>query len=456
MIEVRAFRALVYEPDRVGGVGAVGDLSRVLAPPYDVIDEAQRVELERRHPYNVVRLELPRGGSAWGPYDAAARLLREWEAQGVLRRDPQEAMWIHTHEFPLPNGEPGDGSQGGAGGAGDAGGAASEVPRVRLRTGLWAAVRLVEFERRVVLPHEHTLPAPKADRLALLRACRVQCSPVFFVAEDPSGELAALLTGAAAGPPSFAAEFPAGERHRVWRAGRELANRLTELLSETTLLIADGHHRYETALAFRDETRASSRPLPGAEFVLGHIVSERDPGLVLFPTHRVLAGVADLDSARILERAARWFAISELASSDSRAVLAALEAAGRAGRAALALLMPGTGSVILLEARRQAEERVAAPLRGIPVVALHQVFLPEVLGLGEAEQRREGFIGYTRDAEEALRAVREGSAQLACLVLPPRFAQLRAAARAGFRFPPKTTYFAPKVPTGIALRPLDV
>lgn len=427
MAEVRAFRALVYDRARVG------DLGRVLAPPYDVIDPAQRAELAARHPHNAVRLILPEGEP--DRYTAAARLLRSWVDSGALVREREPAVWVHAHEFAL---------EGGPAGA-----------ERRVRAGVWAAVRLVELDRGVVLPHERTLAAPKADRLALLRACRVQLSPVFFVAEDPEGRLAALVGEATREPAHATAEFPEREWHSVWRQGGRFAERWGRLLSGSRLLIADGHHRYETALAFRDEARASGGALPGADFVLGYIVSERDPGLVLRPTHRTLSGLADFDAARALERAAAWFEVADLAADDAAPALAALEASTASGRAAFAAWLRGRARPVRLTLRPEAEAELPATLRGAAVSTLHDVLLPRVFGLDAESQRRGGHLAYTRDAADAVRRVQANEAQAAFLLAPPTFEQLRAAATAGERFPQKTTYFTPKVPTGIAFRPVD-
>ncbi|MGH7546135.1 MAG: DUF1015 family protein, partial [Gemmatimonadota bacterium] len=274
MALVRPFTALVYDRARV-------ELGRVLAPPYDVIDAADRARLAARDPHNVVRLILPEDGPE--KYARAATLLEEWVREKILVRGPESAVWVHAHEFDAPQG-------GGAGGG------------ARLtRAGVWAAVRLVELDGGVVLPHERTFAGPKADRLALLRACRTQLSPIFFIAEDPSGGIADAVASLAEEKPDAVAEFPAGERHAVRRLTGARAAGLAGLLGSGRLLIADGHHRYETALAFRDEVRESGAKLPGADFVLACIVSERDEGLRLLPTHRTVAWLPALEPETALE-----------------------------------------------------------------------------------------------------------------------------------------------------------
>lgn len=425
---VRPFRALIYDRARVADPG------RVLAPPYDVIDAAQRAELAARDPRNVVHLILPEDGA--DRYARAAARLREWIEEGALVRERTPALWVHAHEFDLP----------GRGASGR-----------RTRTGVWAAVRLVELDRGEILPHERTLAGPKADRLALLRACRTQLSPIFFIAEDPSGGVAEAIAATVSQTPDTVCEFPAGERHTLRRVTGAAAEGLAGLLGRGTLLIADGHHRYETALAFRDEVREAKEGgrFPGAELVLAYIVSERDPGLVLLPTHRTLAGLLEFDAVRVVERVRQWFDVSELRATDTGGLVRALERGDPGRGATFVAWLRGQRSAVLLRLRVEAASRLPEALRDVPVAALHDVFLPEVFGLDAERQRQGGHLAFTRDADEALRRVRDGDAQAAFFLLPPTFAQLRAAAAAGARFPQKTTYFAPKVPTGIALRPLD-
>jgi uncharacterized protein (DUF1015 family) len=421
MAELRPFRALVYNPARVGPLGAVW------APPYDVIGPAERAALAARHPHNVVRLILPEG--APDPYAAAAARLADWVAQGILVREREPSVRVHAHAHGPPGAE-------------------------RTRTGLWAALRLEPFERGVVLPHERTMPGPKADRLALWRACRTQLSAVFLVAEDPEGAWADALAQVARRPPDETAEFPEGERHRIWRVAGDAADALTAALRDARLLIADGHHRYETALALREIAQTEGWTGAAPDYVLAYVVSERDPGLEVQPTHRVLARSVGAVPAAWLERAETWFDVELRPEGSSATILEALGAVGPA-RAAFAAVLRDVRGWALLAVRPDAERELAPPLRSVGVAALHDLFLPRVAGLDPEAQRAGDRIAYTRDADEAVGRVRAGEADAAFLVRPPSFAQMREAALAGERMPPKTTYFAPKVPTGVALRPLD-
>ena len=233
MADIVPFLGIRYDPVRVG------DLSRVLAPPYDVIGEAERAALEARHPQNVVRIELPRGeGDA--RYAEAARLLGDWMAEGVLRADPKPAFYVYEQQFTLPQ----------------------AAGRIYTRRGFFAAVRLEPFERRVILPHEKTLAGPKEDRLKLMRATRTQISPIFGLFRDADGGAREIIDGATAASAALDATTADGVRHRLWRLGDPAAIAgLVRLLADKQILIADGHHRYETLL--RARSRAARARLRG-------------------------------------------------------------------------------------------------------------------------------------------------------------------------------------------------
>ncbi|MGD2152434.1 MAG: DUF1015 domain-containing protein [Gemmatimonadales bacterium] len=409
---VAPLRALRYRSDRVGGLGAA------LAPPYDVIGPEQAAELRRRSAHNIVHITNPVGE---GPerYERAARTLESWVEEGVLGRAERPAVYLHKHHF-------------------------SFVDRSLTRTGLWAALRLAAYDEGVVLPHERTMKGPKTDRLALMRACRAQLSPVFFICSDADARVAALLSDLAEGEPTERAEFPPGQAHEVWCVEREEAlDGLASILDEQVFLIADGHHRYETALAYRDELGAAGAAgghRAAHEYLLAYIVPESDPGLLLLPTHRTIGG-EPLDWNAAVLNASTDFEITRLSDVDSAPVQQALER--EAGRPTFVLVARDAAAGWLMRLR----ESVA--LSGISSVALHDAFLSSCLGLSGEDQLRR--IGYVKEAGEALGAVRSGAVQAAALLAAPRIAQVREAAAAGERLPAKTTYFWPKAPTGLAI-----
>lgn len=368
MPHLKPFRALRYD------AGAVGTLDRVVAPPHDVIDEAARQRLLAASPYNAVRLVRP------DDVDEAARLLAEWRSDGILRREERPAVWILEEEFPGPDGFP------------------------LTRRGIVARVRLEPYERRVVLPHERTFSRSKSRRLPLLRATRTKLSPVLFLHEGPGPE--------PAGAPLVEAELD-GVRSRLWRID-DLAEAERVLgLVRGRLLIADGHHRYETALRFHEEDGSEE-----TAHVLAVLVALDDEGLEIFPTHRLTAGaVPALDGE---------FRQTPLA--DPQEAAAALAAVAR-DHPAFVLLRPEGAA--LVEGSDQSLDTA----------------LVDSLALSE--------VAYTASAADAERAVRSGEATAAFLVRPPTVEQVESYARAGLRMPPKSTYFFPKLTSGLLFSPFD-
>lgn len=410
------FRGLRYRSDRVGGLDAV------LAPPYDVIGPEQAEQLRGRSRYNIVHITNPVGDGS-ERYDQAARRLRSWGEEGALVRDERPAFYIHRHHF---------------GSAGES----------FARTGVWAALRIAAYDEGIVLPHERTMKGPKADRLALMRTCQAHLSPVFFICSDADARIARLLGQAAMEGPTERAEFPARQTHEVWCVEeRRLLEELAGVLSEQVFLIADGHHRYETALAYRDELAAAGATGPGGdthEYLLAYVVPESDPGLLLLPTHRTIGG-EPLDWEDAVQAAAPDFEVNRLSDIDGESVRQTLEA--EAGQPTFVLATQNDSGGWLLRYRKPSA------VGHISSVALHDLFLAARLGLSAEEQLNR--VSYVKEADEALQAVRSGVAQAAALLAAPRVSQVREAAAAGERLPAKTTYFWPKVPSGVVVHVVD-
>ncbi len=431
MATLNPFRGLRY--DRT----AVGDVARVVAPPYDVIDPAHQTALYARSPHNVVRLILNRDADAYG---AAATTLREWRRVGVLALDPSPALYLYAQRFRGPAGEE------------------------RERLGIIGALRLESFESGKVRPHERTLQRAKDDRLALLRACRASLSPIFGLVSAPEWSMAALV-------PARAAELEVAEgedaRHRVWRLddARTLAA-VSERLAAHEVFIADGHHRYETALRYRDETRAALgavAPPPGAapyDYVLAYLTRMEDPGLVILPTHRVLGSLTV--TATALERAlGAHFRLERLPWTPA-GVTSMLERLGAGtstgGSVRIGAAVAGAGMLWLVSAPVDAlpfPASTPAVLRALDVTALHHIVLAGVLGLPIGERGGTPGLTYTQDAAAALAAVERGGAAAAFFLPPTGVEALRAVSLAGRTMPEKSTYFHPKLLTGLVIYPLD-
>ena len=397
MAVVRAVRGLRYD------VAKVGDLSRVIAPPYDVITPDEQEALYEKSPHNVIRLILPKDAAR---AEAASKALREWVAAGILVREPEPAVFLYQQTFTLPDGS------------------------TKTREGVLLSLALEEFSRGVVLPHEKTLPGPKADRLAIIRATGANLSPIFGLYAR-QGERARDVLGVT-GAPLVEATDGSGD-HRLWRVTDAAAiARFAATLADERVIIADGHHRYETALAYRDEQKTAA-----AGAILAYVANLDEEGVVILPTHRILRAPLRLDTATLAAELAGSFTIERLPPGTPR----------RAGE--IDCVLPDR------RLRLTAKPAAAAALADLPpairtldVSLLHRAILEPLLGV-HPEQ-----LTFTHEDEEALDAVTTGAATAAFLLNPPSLVAVRAVCLAGELMPEKSTYFYPKLATGLVFQPV--
>ncbi len=440
MAEIRPFSGVRFRPE------VVGDLARVVAAPYDIITPEAQEEYYSRSAYNVVRLELPRDppvdSAHRDRYSEAANTYRRWLEDGVLRVEGAPSFYLYEEHFE---------SEG----------------RPRARRSLFAAVKLADWEEQIILPHEYTMPGPKADRLNLIAATHVQFSPLLGLYDDP-GVIREALASVAKTPPTVRFTLGPGDvaaaatEHLIWQfADPALVARLATAFRPLQIFIADGHHRYETALAYRDRMRAAGAATEAAsEFVLMTLVDLEDPGVIVQPTHRLLRGLQPIDREQTLTLLSRYFEIERVPLDGGRMpVSAVLEAAGHttavgSPRPSFTLLGLEPGACHRLTLRRSSDAAIELAdvpevLRSLDTVILQRLILEPVFGLTAHDVEAGARIQYTRDIEEAARAVKTGHAQIAVLLNPTPIEQIRAAARAGQRMPQKTTYFYPKPVTGL-------
>jgi uncharacterized protein (DUF1015 family) len=420
------FQPLRYNP------ALVSDLARVVAPPYDVISDAERDRLYDRDPHNVVRLILNRSPD---PYVEAAASLQTWRREGVLLQEPTPLLVYHVEQFRVPGG--------------------SE----RQRSGVIGVARLERFEDRVILPHERTLARPKEDRLRLIRACRANLSPVFGLFDDASDILGALGTSIGTRTPDVTFHDDMGVTHRLWlvRDPKLLAG-VSESLRKQLVFIADGHHRYETALAYRDERIAAGQDDPQAahNFVLMYLTATTNPGVVVLPTHRLLSTEAMPAPANVLQRLRGTFHLEAFGSEQHDAFRRRLHESPEA-RFGLALAgideiyiatLPDAGAVAPLVGT------LAAVVRDLDVALLDRAVLRGLLDLDCTRAAQEGRLLYTHDDEGALAAIGK-SIGAAFMVKAPRIADVVRVCLAGETMPEKSTYFFPKLLTGVVFHSLD-
>jgi uncharacterized protein (DUF1015 family) len=429
MADIAPLKPLRYDPSL---------LREVVAPPYDVIDAALRSKLGARHSHNVVHIDLPEGEGE-ERYDNARQLFQQWQREATLVRDDQPSFWRYAQTFEPPGGG------------------------ARLtRKGFFALVRAVPFSERVILPHERTLTGPKIDRLALTRATRATLSPQFMLYSDPGGALEAHLES---GEPFADFSTDDGIRHQLWRiAAPGAIASIVGALGSSQLLIADGHHRYETAVMIAEELdRAAQQrgqtPSRRGEhlFTLALLANGDDPNLVVFPTHRLVHSLADFDFDGFLSRVSDLFAVEAVGGGpkDLAARLAeekgpAVCAVGKGGRAAILSLR-----VDAELSRYPVLGKRPEVVRKTSVALLHDALLEHVLGISAQAQAAKTNIVYLQDAREGVEAIERGEAQALFLMNPTPISTIREVAAAGEVMPQKSTFFYPKVPTGLFFHTLD-
>jgi uncharacterized protein (DUF1015 family) len=435
--EIRPFRALRFAPD------AVGDLGAVVAPPYDVLSGAERRRLRDRNERNVVRLDAPDvevGDADDDRYRRAARTLAAWRSDGTLHKDPRPAIYVQEQTYRAP-------------------GTATE----RTQRGFFARLRLEPLEPgSAVLPHERTLEAAREDRYRLLRATGVNTSPVVGLFEDPSGRTTAILETLTAGRPDEDVRDDEGVRHRLWAVAADgphadEVRELLEIARSRPVTIADGHHRYETALRYRDERRMSRscEEDPAFDYILMLFLEAARQPLTVLPTHRIVREIGDREVRQLHDRLGELFSVE---SADREALRAAFDGAGagdgRGGRFGLWTRAGGTR----LTARRTAFEphlpAGGAALRRLDVVLLG-VALEQLLGIDPSAVASGGRIAFTKSVDEAIAAVddRTDGADAAFLLEPTPVASIAAVAEQGDVMPQKSTYFYPKALTGLLINP---
>jgi uncharacterized protein (DUF1015 family) len=420
--EILPFRGVLYDPARAGPI------DRLIAPPYDVISEAERSALASKSPHNFVRLILPEGEGD-EKYARAANLLADWQREGVLRRDEKPALYRYHQRF-------------------------SALGREFTRKGFISRIRLRRYDEGVVLPHERTLSGPKLDRLKLKRATRTHLSQVLAVYPDRTGAVDAAFAETDAAEPDLEARMD-GVVHRIFRLTDSAAHaRIAAAMADKRVYIADGHHRYETMLALRDELRPLSRsPRSSVEYGSIFLTRMEDPGLLILPTHRVVHALQGFDRARFVERVREQFEVEELPELAPHELRDKLATKGR-GRPAFLVALRERRLLLALRPGAEVAVRGPAPLRTVDVAVLHALVFEEILGIDRAAQEQQTNLRYVKDFDAALGEAAREEVQAAFLLNPTKVEQLQAVADAGEVMPQKSTYFFPKLASGLVLNPI--
>jgi uncharacterized protein (DUF1015 family) len=402
------------------GIDRVRDVSQVVAPPYDQISPETQDRLYAMHPYNIVRVSYPKDqpgpGESADKYQRAAETLQAWLREGRWERDDHESIYPYTQTYRVGG-------------------------REVTRSGFIALGEVSDYARGIVLPHERTHAGPKRDRMSLLEHTGADIGLLFMLVGDPQGRLQAASAGR--GEPIAEATDLRGERHRLWRVTDPgVVLEVTRLMAEATVIIADGHHRYETAVAY-------SARHPAAQHKMMAFFTLQAPGLTIFPNHRLVHGVVGFTLPALLERARRWFDVSPLA--DPLTFNPTPERVGVvAGAEAVTLtLRPGAAADVTWPSG------TSPAWRSLAVSILHEGLLRPLLGIDDAKLDARTNVDYTADQAEAVRWAREGRDQAAFLIAPTTPEELQAVVRGGEVLPQKSTHFYPKLLDGLVFHRLE-
>ena len=414
MLEVQGFHGLRFDPQKTG------TLDHVITPPYDVISPEERAALAAQGQYNMVHLILPEEGEGISRYEAAARLLEAWLAEGVIRQDAEPYLLRQRYT--------------------DLYGA------MQTRCGFFGLLRLPEEGERFILGHERTFDKPVEDRLRLTQATRANLEPIFSLYADQTGELEWFYHPIKERKPDMTANTVDGVRQELWRVPHD--PRISEFLQDQTLYIADGHHRFRTALIYRDRMRAAAKTQTQGtqpwDFVLTGFVSLHDSGLKIYPAHRVVEQLDSFDPDTLLRTLKRYFEVVPVEGN------LAVQVRRSRARCAIGVCIAGRGDFVL---RLRENDRVellgddhGPAWRDLDVAVLHRGILERILKIPEGAEFR-----YETDAARAMAMPREGRAVLAFILRATRPDQICACAEAGEAMPQKSTYFFPKLPSGAVI-----
>lgn len=427
--KVQPFKAFFYNQDRIPA------LKDVVSPPYDVISPEMQDDLYVKSPYNFCRVDYTKEEGALR-YEVAKKTFSAWLSEQILVQDKEPGLYFHFHTFVLPDG------------------------KTVTRKGFFAVRRIEDFSEGSIKPHEKTLDGPKLDRLNLMRATQMQLSPVFSLYSDPGLEIFKRVEKTLKTTPFMDFITDEGERHQVWKVrDATTANFINSFLSEKPLFIADGHHRYETALNYRNEVLANHPDLPenaGVRHILMYFSNMDDEGLVILPIHRALHSLKGFDLDSFLSKLSSLFTVRETHGADTETLTSELASLGTNHHAFLLLTKDQNRSYLIFIERdkwlkSEFASRIPAELAGLDVSVLHRYILEEILSISEESQARQENIIYFKSTEMAVAETRQGHCDLTFILNPTRITDMRDVAGAGYKMPQKSTFFYPKIVSGLFL-----
>ena len=428
MAEIKPFRGMRFDTEKAG------ELSQLCCPPYDIISEKQRKRYIAQNKYNVIRLELPKEGE--DVYARAGEILDMWRDKGVLIHEDKPAIYIYEMEFNAYN-------------------------KRKSVKGIIARVKVEEFSKGVILPHEFTLSKAKTDRLNLMKATNCNFSQIYALYMDEAHTTLDTIDALSKGDADYAFTDDDHITHRLWVITDEaVLVKLTADFADRKLYIADGHHRYETALNYRDYCRANgiSKEGDAQDYQMMYLVDMEHPGLVVFPTHRLVRDLKNFDKHKVLDGCEEYFEIEKFSSAGN--INAVLGEKYRAGKKAFAFYC-GKGEWYLLtlkdiEVMAKVLPDVSEASQQLDVSVLHSLILEKTMGIDRENMANQINLTYTKFFEEAIMGVDKGDFQCSFILNPTRVTEIRDVAAAGEKMPQKSTYFYPKMITGMVMNDIGV
>ena len=438
------FRGIFYNQEEIQ------DLSQVVTPPYDVITKGEQEEFYRRHPYNVIRLvlgkDLPGDSDEKNKYTRAADYLRKWYGKGILKEDLQPSIYYYQQEFFV-----------------------KEKQRMR-RNGFFALIKLEDFNSGVVLPHEKTMKGPKADRLRLMEACTANLSPIFSLYSDPERKIDGVLEEQRITPPFINFVDENGSAHQLWKINdMDIIREVAKEVEGNSLYIADGHHRYETALNYSIQMRKTDSDFDGSEeynYVMMYLSNMNDDGLVILPTHRIIRNLEGFDTSIFKNKIGEYFHVKEFEFNSTnelqvrKELFLQLQRMGQQ-KPTFGLFLGGARCYNLLTLKSEdllnsgMMDDIPSVLRGLDVSILQTFILKHILGINDRNMEYQKNVDFTEDGDEAIEIVKNDRYQLVFLMNPTKVKQVKEAGCAGVRMPQKSTFFYPKLLCGLVFNKIQ-
>ena len=432
MVRIAPFRGVFYNQKKIR------DLGRVLTPPYDVISPEEQEKLYRKSPYNFVRLDFSQEPD---PYAAAAELFTNWQAEGIFERDKEPAIYFAVHKFALKDGE------------------------IKERQGFYALTQLQDFSSGEIRPHEKTLEAPKQDRLQLMLASHAQLSSIFALYSQPKGSINRILSEQTEGKaPFIEVKLDSGDECRLWRiTDPALIREIQRQMNEQHLVIADGHHRYEATLRYRDQMRGdgSATGRESFNYILAYFANMNDESVVVLPTHRLVRGYEPQPFLQLEDTLQTYFYIEQYpkTAEGKNSFVKALKNSGKKHRVIGASFKRDPRYLILRLKNKRIMQRLAkglsAPLRDLEVSILHHLLLEHILGLSPEQQTNGATIRHSQDEEAVLQALEKEDYQAAFLLNATKSTDILTIVDSGETMPQKSTYFYPKLISGLVVNKID-